>query len=92
MIEQGIEQWKRRFHVLHSEVRVAPNKVCRVIYACAILHNFCKDRGIPLPDADDEGGAEEVEDEEAAPYQAAAGPVARGVQAQRDHFAYLHFK
>ncbi|XP_045115832.1 putative nuclease HARBI1 [Portunus trituberculatus] len=59
VVERGIEQWKRRFHVLHNEVRVAPDKVCKVIYACAILHNFCKNRGIPLPDADDcDDGAE----------------------------------
>ena len=32
--------WKRRFHVLHSEVRMNPRKVCRIIGACAVLHNL----------------------------------------------------
>lgn len=62
-----------------------------IVDACAILHNFCKDRGIPLPDEEEaDGPAEDVED--VAAQQPAAGPVARGIQAQRDHFAYLHFK
>ena len=37
-IEQTFGQWKRRFHVLHSEIRMAPEKVCIIIGACAILH------------------------------------------------------
>ncbi|CAC5360251.1 HARBI1 [Mytilus coruscus] len=37
--------WKRRFHVLHSEIRMKPGKVCRIIGACAVLHNSCHKKG-----------------------------------------------
>ncbi|XP_059380106.1 putative nuclease HARBI1 [Carassius carassius] len=33
VVEQGIGQLKRRFHILHGEVRLAPGKVCKVITA-----------------------------------------------------------
>ena len=36
---------KRRFHVLHGEIRLTPTKVCKVIGACAVLHNFAVDMG-----------------------------------------------
>ncbi|RXN36535.1 nuclease HARBI1 [Labeo rohita] len=42
VVERGIGQLKRRFHVLHGEVRLRPEKVSKVIIACAILHNICK--------------------------------------------------
>lgn len=42
-------QLKRRFHGLHGEVRLSPDKTCQVIVACCILHNICKDRQIPCP-------------------------------------------
>uniref|UniRef100_A0A3B1IY90 Putative nuclease HARBI1 n=1 Tax=Astyanax mexicanus TaxID=7994 RepID=A0A3B1IY90_ASTMX len=31
VVERGIGQWKRRFHILHSEIRYSPEKVCRII-------------------------------------------------------------
>ena len=42
-IEQAFGWWKRRFHLLHSEVRMEPEKTCQLIGACAVLHNiaFC---------------------------------------------------
>ncbi|XP_050710099.1 putative nuclease HARBI1 isoform X2 [Eriocheir sinensis] len=56
-VERGIGQWKRRFHVLHGEIRVSPPAyVCRIIQVCAILHNICKDRRLPVPEeGEDEG-------------------------------------
>lgn len=48
-MERGIGQLKRRFHVLHGEIRLSPDKACQVIVACCILHNICKDRQIPCP-------------------------------------------
>lgn len=50
VVERGIGQLKRRFHVLHGEVRVSPQKTCKIILACAVLHNICKDRNIQLPE------------------------------------------
>nr|XP_046271742.1 putative nuclease HARBI1 [Scatophagus argus] len=66
VVERGIGQMKRLFHVLHGEVWLTPDKVCKVIVACAILHNICKARQIAEPlegDGDEEsdggGGGEE---------------------------------
>ena len=44
VVERGIRQWKRRFHILHAEIRVkSPAYVCRIIEVCAMLYNICKD-------------------------------------------------
>lgn len=67
IVERGIGQLKRRFHVLHSEVRLTPLKTCKVILACALLHNICKFRNIDLPDeanAEEPAGIEVIEAEE----------------------------
>lgn len=92
-MERAIGQLKRRFHVLHGEVRLNPGKTCKVIYACAMLHNLCKDRNIPLPaddDRDDEdlGEARELADEDLHQHL----PQIRNVGQMRNHFAHLHFK
>ncbi|KAG0721247.1 hypothetical protein GWK47_046841 [Chionoecetes opilio] len=46
VVERGIGQWKRVFHVLHGEVRVSPQKTCKIIMACAALYNLCKERNL----------------------------------------------
>ncbi|KAK3868984.1 hypothetical protein Pcinc_025667 [Petrolisthes cinctipes] len=91
VVERGIGQLKRRFHVLHGEVRVSPQKTCKIILACAVLYNICKDRHIHIPEEDllDENAAEDVEDRgrnEDAP----AGVPEDGLRF-RDHFVNLHF-
>ncbi|XP_071155445.1 putative nuclease HARBI1 [Mytilus edulis] len=48
LIERTFGVWKRRFHVLHSEIRMKPDKVCRIIGACAVLHNIAVLRKEPL--------------------------------------------
>ena len=40
LIEQVFGRWKRRFHLLHSEIRMKPENVCLLIGACAILQNI----------------------------------------------------
>uniref|UniRef100_A0A8C2BNU1 Putative nuclease HARBI1 n=1 Tax=Cyprinus carpio TaxID=7962 RepID=A0A8C2BNU1_CYPCA len=66
VVERGIGQLKRRFHVLHGEVRLRPEKVSKVIIACAILHNICKVRQIaePLEDGDEDEDEDNDEDVE----------------------------
>ena len=63
-MERGIGQLKRRFHVLHGEIRLTPAKTCQVIVACAILHNICKRRNIQLPDDPIADPIAEVEEEQ----------------------------
>ena len=55
--EQAFGWWKRRFHLLHSEIRMKPEKVCMVIGAYAVLHNIAILRKEPLDghaEADDQ--------------------------------------
>ena len=40
IIEQTFGRWKRRFHCLHGEVRINPDKVCSIIISCAVFHNI----------------------------------------------------
>ena len=64
-MERGIGQLKRRFHVLHSEVRLHPEKTCQVVIACVVLHNICKRLNIHLPDDDaaaEDDGIDELQD------------------------------
>ncbi|CAC5421336.1 HARBI1 [Mytilus coruscus] len=53
VIERTFGRLERRFHILHSEIRMTPSKACKIIIACAILHNIC----ILLnePDIEDDG-------------------------------------
>ncbi|WAR31918.1 hypothetical protein MAR_034460 [Mya arenaria] len=56
-VEKAIGQLKRRFGVLHTEITLSPEKACKVVIACAALHNLCKARGIPFADnQDDDNG------------------------------------
>lgn len=47
IIECTIGVWKRRFHCLHGEIRLTPQKACRIIAATAVLHNIAKERALP---------------------------------------------
>ncbi|KAL7395824.1 hypothetical protein ABVT39_024009 [Epinephelus coioides] len=48
IVEQCIRVLKRRFHCLHGEMRMHPERVCVVIAAAAVLHNICIKKRIPL--------------------------------------------
>ncbi len=54
VIERTFGRWKRKFSVLHNEIRMDPLKVCRIIGACAVLYNIAVDRKEveDLPDDD----------------------------------------
>ncbi|XP_033995593.1 putative nuclease HARBI1 [Trematomus bernacchii] len=49
IVERCIGVLKRRFHCLHSEMRMHPERVCVIIAATAVLHNICVKKRIPLP-------------------------------------------
>ena len=40
IIECTFGYLKRRFHVLHSEIRMSPERACTIIVACFVLHNI----------------------------------------------------
>merc|ERR1712071_257242 len=44
IIERAFGILKRRFHCLHTELRLQPGPSVRVIAACFILHNIATDR------------------------------------------------
>ncbi|XP_052806482.1 putative nuclease HARBI1 [Mya arenaria] len=81
-VERGIGQLKRRFGVLHGEIRVQPEKSLQVLVICAVLHNICKARNIPMPDVIDDGGNANNMDNNIAPQH--------GMQ-YRDYFANTYF-
>ena len=75
---------KRRFHVLHGEIRLSPERASTVITVCAILHNLCKRRNIPQPDDDHDDDGDEHDNE--------FGRVEQSGLAFRDHFVNTHFR
>ncbi|KAK3107026.1 hypothetical protein FSP39_005493 [Pinctada imbricata] len=40
VIERAFGWLKRRFHCLHTEIRMTPDTICKIIGACAILHDI----------------------------------------------------
>ncbi|XP_068678417.1 putative nuclease HARBI1, partial [Montipora foliosa] len=52
-IEQAFGWWKRRFHLLHSEIRMTPEKACILIGSCATPHNIAILRNEPMDGPDD---------------------------------------
>lgn len=47
LIEQVFGRWKRRFSILHMEVRVKYDRVSLIIACCAILHNIAVKYRLP---------------------------------------------
>ncbi|RUS73517.1 hypothetical protein EGW08_018732 [Elysia chlorotica] len=52
-IERCIGVLKRRFHSLHTELRLAPPRVCKIVSVCMMLHNFAIRHGNVYDSADD---------------------------------------
>lgn len=53
-IERAFGILKRRFHILHSEIRMSPEIVCTIIAACCVLHNIAIDFKEPVEYDDDQ--------------------------------------
>lgn len=81
IVEQSFGRWKRRFHVLHSEIRMTPERACSVIGACAVLHNIAVLLNEPMDDDPLDDDPEGID-----PYH---GPQ-RGL-AMRDHICNTYF-
>ena len=81
IVEQSFGRWKRRFHVLHSEIRMTPQRACSVIGACAVLHNIAVLLNEPMDDDPLDDDPEGID-----PYH---GPQ-RGL-AMRDHICNTYF-
>ncbi|XP_045120163.1 uncharacterized protein LOC123509717 isoform X2 [Portunus trituberculatus] len=69
IVERGIGQLKRWFHVLHGEIRVNPIKTSKIVMVCAALHNLCKERNLQLPDDEHEHEDQPVEANPVQPLQ-----------------------
>lgn len=90
MVERGIGQLKRRFHVLHGEIRVDPAKTSKIVMVCAALHNLCKERNIELPAEEHDGFEDEPVD--ANPIQPLQHGYLRNGLLFRDNFVDRHFQ
>ena len=51
-IERCFGWWKKRFNCLHAEIRTEPERVCKIIMACAVLHNIAIEMKEPMDDVD----------------------------------------
>ena len=76
---------------MFSTERLTSDKVCKVIIACALLHNICKARQIAEPlegdgdeDSDDDDGEENIHFPQ--------GNLAQSGQPYRAHFTNLQFR
>jgi hypothetical protein len=54
VIECAFGRLKKRFRVLHDEMRVSPAKAATLIAASIILHNIAENLRMPIPEDDDE--------------------------------------
>ncbi|XP_052217864.1 putative nuclease HARBI1 [Dreissena polymorpha] len=52
VVERSIGILKRRWAILHNEIRLHPLKSCKVILSCAVLHNICNMRNLPMDSLD----------------------------------------
>ncbi len=86
-IEQAFGVLKRRFAILHTGIRMFPNRACLIITACFVLYNILLDRRpvdaeeVPEPVIDD---THEIQNRQGA----AANRISR---AFRDAYAHNHF-
>ena len=40
VLERSFGLLKCRFHILHYEIRMSPDRVCTILAACCVLHNI----------------------------------------------------
>lgn len=59
IIERTFGQFKRRFAIMHQEVRTTPERACKLVLACTILHNLSKDFSLPEIGNDEDDDSDE---------------------------------
>ncbi|XP_033726757.1 putative nuclease HARBI1 [Pecten maximus] len=84
VIERTFGRWTRRFHILHSEIRMQPERVVTLIIACAVLHNIAITLEEPIVDGEEDNAVDEVEGD-------AAYNGAQDGQAVSDHITRAYF-
>lgn len=84
-LTRAIGQLKRRFHCLHGELRMAPDRCCGIVVACCILHNFAKQMGMP-DEEQDEPDTHDESDEHVVSQGPGDGVYVRNMIVQR-HFS-----
>ncbi|XP_052790017.1 putative nuclease HARBI1 isoform X1 [Mya arenaria] len=89
LVERSIGQLKKMFGVLHGEINLEPQKVCKVIVACCVLHNICKERAIPINGDDDSDDEDDNADDQLA--QGVQQPPNVAGNRFRDHVAATYF-
>ena len=47
-VERCIGALKRKWHILHGEMRLNPSKVCKTTLVCFMLFNKCRHHGYPV--------------------------------------------
>ena len=52
VIERSFGLLKHRFHILHSEIRMSPDRVCIITAGCFVLHNIAVSLREPEVDCD----------------------------------------
>jgi len=75
-VERCIGVLKRRWHCLHTELRVSPQRACRIICACVVLHN----RAVQLRQQDIDEVATDGDDDDINDTDAEVNPVTGGRQ------------
>ena len=83
LIERTFGVLKRRFHVLHAEIRMGPERVCTIVVTRCILHNIAVDHNELLPDLKESEHSNE--DVNSKFLEVETG------QAVRDHIANTYF-
>jgi len=63
-VERCIGILKRRWHCLHTELRVSPHKACQIICACVVLHNFATRSGDLWMDEDESDDSYDDDDDD----------------------------
>ena len=53
IVERTFGLWRRRFHAMHGEMRMTPERVAKIVFATMILHNFAGERHLAdFPDVE----------------------------------------